>query len=310
MNLFKHHIRNKARKDFIICGHRGDPRVYPENTIPALSSAVSDGANAVEVDLCITSDGVVILWHDWDPETVEARFRYNGLEPDTGFTPYMEMRSKYNFNCVNTITHKEVLENYAYRIKGEGTLIPGGIIPNLGAFLNFVKQNEDKLKYIFLDIKCPEESHEAGYDILEQVQDMIKDLKPIFVVESFSRVFLIGADVRFKESFIYGLDSAVPPGFIFNATNYSTIRHSFVKSNSSSIVVPLRPTALTWKGWLTYKRIINHDIKQIKKHNMNLEIVSATINDEDEMRYLIKAGITGIQTNYPKKLADIVKELT
>lgn len=305
MNLFKYRIRNNVQKDFIICGHRGNPRAYPENTIQALNSAVQDGANAIEVDLCITSDGVVILWHDWDPETVEARLRFNGFEPDTGYTPYMEMRSKYNFNCVNTITHKEVLDNYSYRQKGSGQLISGGVIPNLGSFIDFVKQNENQLKHIFLDIKCPTDSHQAGYDILRQVESQIKGMKPVFVVESFSKIFLIGSKLRFGTSFIYGIDTAIPPGFVSNVTEYSLSKGISILE----VVVPLRPTILTWKGWLTYKRVINRNLRLIKKNDWDTEIICATINDKEEMEYLVKAGVTGIQTNYPLLLSNVVKSL-
>jgi len=304
MNLLKYNIRNKTQKDFIICGHRGDPCIFPENTIPSLISAVKNGANAIEVDLCITSDDVVILWHDWDPETVEARLRFNGLESDTEFTPYMEMRSKYNFDCVNTITHKEVIENYAYRSKDHSRMIAGDNIPNLGSFLDFVRQNEDKLKYVFLDIKCPSNSHQAGYNILQQIEKQIKDMKPIFVVESFSKMFLLSARLRFDTSFLYGVDSAIPPGFIFNIDEYSMTDTSVLYEVS----VPLRPTVLTWKGWITYKRVINRNLKLINKNNWEIKTISATINDEDEMKYLIRAGVAGIQTNYPKLLAAIIKD--
>lgn len=54
-------------------GHRGAPFVHAENTIPSFKSAAKLGANAVEVDLSITSDDHVILWHNVDP-TFRERF--------------------------------------------------------------------------------------------------------------------------------------------------------------------------------------------------------------------------------------------
>ncbi|MEU1333904.1 glycerophosphodiester phosphodiesterase [Streptomyces sp. NPDC005865] len=44
--------------------HRGDPYRVRENTLPSLRSALDRGADAVEVDVRLTSDGVPVLLHD------------------------------------------------------------------------------------------------------------------------------------------------------------------------------------------------------------------------------------------------------
>lgn len=44
--------------------HRGDPYQHRENTLPSLRSAMVKGADAVEVDVRLTSDGVPVLLHD------------------------------------------------------------------------------------------------------------------------------------------------------------------------------------------------------------------------------------------------------
>ncbi len=44
--------------------HRGAKLEYPENTIPAFQRAVERGADAVELDVHATSDGVVVVHHD------------------------------------------------------------------------------------------------------------------------------------------------------------------------------------------------------------------------------------------------------
>ncbi|MFF4368789.1 glycerophosphodiester phosphodiesterase [Streptomyces sp. NPDC001594] len=49
-------------------GHRGDPYRVRENTLPSIGSAFARGADAVEVDVRLTRDGVPVLLHD---ETLE-----------------------------------------------------------------------------------------------------------------------------------------------------------------------------------------------------------------------------------------------
>ncbi|MFH8294542.1 glycerophosphodiester phosphodiesterase [Streptomyces sp. NPDC018059] len=44
--------------------HRGDPYRFRENTLPSLRSALERGADAVEIDVRLSSDGVPVLLHD------------------------------------------------------------------------------------------------------------------------------------------------------------------------------------------------------------------------------------------------------
>ncbi len=47
-----------------VIGHRGNSSAAPENTIPAILSAYEVGADHIEVDVRLTSDGVAVLMHD------------------------------------------------------------------------------------------------------------------------------------------------------------------------------------------------------------------------------------------------------
>ena len=49
---------------FVNYGHRGHSSALPENTLRALRSAIEAGANAIEIDLRRTSDGVLVAFHD------------------------------------------------------------------------------------------------------------------------------------------------------------------------------------------------------------------------------------------------------
>jgi glycerophosphoryl diester phosphodiesterase len=48
----------------IILAHRGDQSHAPENTLPSFSLAIQNGADGVELDAKLTSDGHVIVIHD------------------------------------------------------------------------------------------------------------------------------------------------------------------------------------------------------------------------------------------------------
>jgi glycerophosphoryl diester phosphodiesterase len=45
-------------------GHRGARAMRPENTLPAFEYAIAQGVDALELDMGVTSDGVVVVSHD------------------------------------------------------------------------------------------------------------------------------------------------------------------------------------------------------------------------------------------------------
>lgn len=55
-------IRN--RKKVLVGGHRGCVCRHFENTIPAMEQALADGADYLEIDIQITRDGEIIVYHD------------------------------------------------------------------------------------------------------------------------------------------------------------------------------------------------------------------------------------------------------
>lgn len=53
-----------AMQNVTAVAHRGDPYRVRENTIDSLRSALQQGADAVEIDVRLTKDGVPVLLHD------------------------------------------------------------------------------------------------------------------------------------------------------------------------------------------------------------------------------------------------------
>jgi glycerophosphoryl diester phosphodiesterase len=53
-------------RDTLVTAHRGSSEAAPENTLAALYQAISDGADAAEIDVQETADGALVLLHDKD----------------------------------------------------------------------------------------------------------------------------------------------------------------------------------------------------------------------------------------------------
>lgn len=49
-----------------VVAHRGASAIYPENTLESFQGAIDAGADAVELDVRMTADGVPVIMHDLD----------------------------------------------------------------------------------------------------------------------------------------------------------------------------------------------------------------------------------------------------
>ncbi|MFD7641482.1 glycerophosphodiester phosphodiesterase [Kitasatospora sp. NPDC059795] len=102
--------------------HRGEPYQHRENTLPAVSAALAAGADAVEVDVQLTRDGVPVLLHD---RTLERL--WNDPRP------------------INRVTAEQLADVAA----------PGLRIPTLAETLTVVAQTDGRQLLIDLDDAQP-----------------------------------------------------------------------------------------------------------------------------------------------------------
>lgn len=59
-----------------IIAHRGDTKNHPENTLSAFKAALANGADAIELDVHMTSDGELVVHHDYylgNPDNGEGK---------------------------------------------------------------------------------------------------------------------------------------------------------------------------------------------------------------------------------------------
>jgi glycerophosphoryl diester phosphodiesterase len=296
---------------FLNCGHRGSPVNEPENTIPSLERALSEGANALEVDICVTKDKEVILWHDWDPDELVALIRENGLEPEVRYKPDFPARFSGFRNKTSALTLTDFRKHFNYTKKGESIPV-GAHIPTFEEFIHW-SSDKEKLKYVFLDLKVPEDEKELVLVILDKLESLKQKYNPLcnFILETFSKEVLKTAKVKYP-NFNYCLDVELPPGFIFFPRLYSGIKTAIQNKNSVGLV--LRPRQITIANWMTYRGVIRYDVRKKKvfnkknpEHKINF-LIGCTINDKREMDCLIKKGVNGMQTDYPRRLTSLVKE--
>ncbi|MCW8804779.1 MAG: glycerophosphodiester phosphodiesterase [Ignavibacteriaceae bacterium] len=296
---------------FLVCGHRGSPVNEPENTIPSFERALREGANSLETDICVTKDKEVILWHDWNPDEIVALIREGGFEPEVTYKPDFPAPFSGYRNKTSELTLQEFRDHFNYIRKSESEPV-GAHIPNFDEFIQWLADME-KVNYVFLDMKVPSNEKELVLVILDQLDSLKKKYNPPcrFIIETFSEEVLETAKSKYPD-LNYCLDVELPPGFIFIPRLYSGVKTAIQNNNSTALV--LRPRQTTIANWMTYRRVMRFDVRKKRQHNKkNLSepinfLISCTINDKQEMDCLIKKGVNGMQTDYPRRLTNIAKE--
>lgn len=80
----------------MVMAHRGNSTVAPENTLPAFSSAIEIGVDAIELDVQLTKDGEVIVLHDTN------LLRTTGIDKNVWDVTYDEIKDLDNGSFFST----------------------------------------------------------------------------------------------------------------------------------------------------------------------------------------------------------------
>ncbi len=293
-------------KTFYIVGHRGSPTKEVENTIPSFERAIQDGANSLEMDLCITSDNKVIIWHDWDPDSTTALLRDSGFEPTVKYRPYFPDIGNDLRQQVCNLTFDEFISCHNYTLKDDDGKNANAEIPLLEDFFKWGIEQK-KLLSVNFDIKVPKNEFERSFEILKTIKDFIDKYKPKFniIIETVEEFVLLKMKEKFPE-FNYLLDVEPSFGIILDPNDYSAIRAAIKYKNEYSLA--FMPRQITIANWITHRRIIRNDVKIRLKYNADhsdktlQQLFSATINKKIHLICLIKQGVGGIVTDYPELL--------
>jgi len=294
-------------KDFLAVGHRGNPVKAVENTIEACDKAVNIfKANAVEIDICLTKDKKLILWHDWDPNDITALVRQFGLEPVVKYKPFVPTFNNKWRKSVNKLTLDEIRRHYGY-ISKKGRAKKMNIqIPTLDSFFVWAV-HQSKIKAVFLDVKVPETEPGLAVELSTLTAGLLEKYKPKFKLILLSpEANLIKAMQKINPQLNYSLDVILPFGLVLDPATFSSVRRARELNNSNASAG--KPTDLEAAPWSTFHRLITHDrfLMENKPADTDEKLYAWTINKRRELSCLIKLGVDGILTDKPKLLKKLI----
>ena len=290
---------------FLIVGHRGACALEVENTIASCERAVEfEGADAVEIDLCVTQDRQVVVWHDWDPDALVALARQAGAELDVLCRPVVPPAGHPMRRPVCDLTLAELRAHYGYAIVGQDQTVPARL-PVLEEVVRWAR-TKPRLKAVLLDCKVPPARKELITVVAEALRHEV-EREPVGVPFVFLTPYAEVLEVMQAVVPAAGrsCDVEIPVGFFPDRSQLSAVARARASGNRwASIGRPL----FTIGGWWTYRKTIQADLERMREARGTTPPVPPayyvcwTINRTREMRYLMRLGVSGILTDFPTLL--------
>ncbi len=191
-------LKNSIIRPVNIIGHRGIPSKAPENTIVGSKLAASYGANIIENDVYITTDGVVVVMHDGSIDRTTNGS--GGIESMT----YAQLQ-RYVVDYYSGYSEKiPTLEEYFQAFKGTGVNLFIEIKSQNKAIVPAIKTLIDK--YDIMDQCCIITFHAA---IIDEVHAKIPYISNGLLAEMLPFESMLGYTSRYNCTFNPGYASTL-----------------------------------------------------------------------------------------------------
>lgn len=262
--------------------HRGARSLAPENTLSAARKALEIGADLWELDVAITSDGELVVLHD---DTLERTSNAQEMFPDRRpwavhtFT-LAELRRLDFGSWFNKMDPFKQIAAGAVTPQMQQSYI-GEPIPTLREALVFTRDNDWRVNVEIKDATgTPGDS-----DVVEKVVALIEelDMGERVLISSFNHDYLL----RVKKA------------------NPEIVTAALVESAVADPAALVQ--ALGASGYNPgIRAILPEQIPPIRQ--AGVEVYIWTVNDADIMRALIRNNVSGIFTDFPQLLKEVLKE--
>ncbi len=288
-----------------VIGHRGAAREAPENTIESFSRAAELGADGIETDICATSDGRFILWHDADPGGQIALARQAGRE-ELAFTPDVPAIGSPWRRAVREIAFDDFRRQYGYtrRRGGLSDLIARGGPPDVPiATLEDLfawSDRERRIQHLVLDVKLEAPDVERAKELLERVRAWVSrpaartDLTVHYLSPHREVLQPLVAQTR---------DHPLPPRVHLHAD----FELPGVRRTARRLGVRHVSMGAGQRFWNEFRAEVASVGRSRRRGKLDCLIVW-TINEERRLSEMIDRGVDAILTDDPKTLRAIVSE--
>jgi len=282
----------KSNPNFHVVGHHGAPNLAPENTVRSFEASMAVGANAMEIDVCVTKDDVIVAFHDRDPDSGVALARQAGGE-GYAWLPFVPGVGSLWRRPVSTLTLAELREHYGYR-RADAGRDESATIPTLAEVLAWAV-SEPALRAVYFDLKFdPRSELLAGPKLVRELWDAWRAEEALQGVELYLLTVHEDMIVALKdERASLGAD---PLRVVWDFEEPGAL--------AATIGAPLRDvsTGLTPSfTWSSYKREIARIVDAREDGKID-SVLAWTFDRESQLAELLYYSVDGIITNDPATL--------
>ena len=289
----------------LVIGHRGAAGLAPENTLAGFKRAIEVGVDAVEMDLHLSADGQLIVYHDYRLSPNLVRGPEGRWVSDRGVIKTLTLAELKNYD-VGRLNPKS---RYSRRFP-EQQSVDGQRIPTLKEVLTMVAAlPEGRRPQLWLEIKTSPQSPELS----SRPEAMASAVIELISKHEFQlQVRILSFDWR-----VLYLVRKLAPQLTTVHLSRTGGRFNNIQAGSRGIspwTAPLDvdefdgsiPGLIAAAGgccWAPHYREV-HRADIVEAHRLNLKVYVWTVDDIGEMERLGDMGVDGIITNRP----DILKE--
>ncbi len=275
-------------------GHRGSRSVFPENSLASFAAAVESNIDVLELDLQMTRDGVVIIYHDYFLNTeLCADLSGKLLESDL-LVRHLNLSQIKQVDC-------GCRGNRAFP---EQKKIIGTQIPTLEELFQMIEKSaypHAKVVRLNLELKRDPRHSEwsAPPDVLATA--VVK------LVERYgfsSRVYYSSFDPESLGA-IRNVAPKATLGLIFNE---ESLKEAAKQHSAGGMQFLLKIASTLGVDVLSPEHVLLKTAEDVKRYqHAGVRVVTWTVNDQRRWKELLEMGVDGIITDHPAQLKEYLK---
>ncbi len=271
---------------FEIQGHRGARGLLPENSIPGFVIAIREGANVLEMDLCVAKDGNLIVSHEpWMSHTICTTPEGNAISESK--------ERQYNLHQMST---------------GEIQAFDCGMAlhPQFPEQRHLPVQKPTLAEVVKVTEEVPLLKSDAKIRYNMEIKHR-EDLEPEYCPDAVTFAKTVIAEVRRlgieDRTCIQSFSADVLNAVHQQAPNMTTawLTDSDGPVTAELAKINFKPSIYSpqWEG------IDANDVHDLQQQN--IRVIPWTVNEAEDLFAVMQMGVDGIITDYPDRLYKLRK---
>lgn len=263
-------------------GHRGTRGLCPENTLPSFAEAIKAGADALELDLLMTNDGKIVIYHDYflDPDLLTF-LDGKPLLSNELLIHSLSLSKVKEIDCgrkVNPLFPKQ-------------KMMPGTSIPTLEELFEMITASHDPhAKTVRLNLEIKRNPFHPEYSADPKM--MAKEV--IALVKKYG----------FEDRVYYS--SFDPESLKQVRAHEPQAKIAFLKESNLQFMIEV--ARMVRAETVSPEHILIKDADHVRSlQNMGFKVILWTVNDPKRWEELIHMGVDGIITDYPEDLVYFIQ---